>query len=94
MSAVGLEAKKEEGIPPLWTKEFILLTISNLFLFLSFQMLIPTLPVFVSEKGGDEVAVGMVISVFTISALLIRPFAGRALDTIGRKKILMAGFPK
>lgn len=91
MSVIGSAAKKEEGLPPLWTKEFILLTLSNLFLFLSFQMLIPTLPVYVSEKGGDEFAVGLVISVFTISALLIRPFAGRALDTIDRKKILLIG---
>lgn len=75
----------------LWTKNFILLTISNLFLFVAFQMLIPTLPLFVAEKGGDQLAVGLVIGIFTISALLIRPFAGKALDTIGRRKILVAG---
>ena len=75
----------------LWTKEFIGITISNLFLFLSFQMLIPTLPVYVEESGGDELAIGLVIGIFTISALLTRPFAGKGLDTVGRKKILVIG---
>ncbi|MBP1931074.1 MFS transporter [Ammoniphilus resinae] len=75
----------------LWTKEFIGITISNLFLFLSFQMLIPTLPVYVEENGGDELAIGLVIGIFTISALLTRPFAGKGLDTIGRRKILTIG---
>jgi MFS family permease len=54
-------------------------------------MLLPTLPVYVTDKGGDQLAVGLVISLFTVSALLVRPFAGKALDTIGRKPVLMFG---
>ncbi|MCF6094636.1 MFS transporter [Microaerobacter geothermalis] len=77
--------------PPLWTKDFVLISLSNLFLFTSFQMLIPTLPAYVEDHGGDEFAVGLVIGLFTISALLTRPFAGKALDTIGRRKVLFSG---
>ena len=91
MSNIAAAETETNNIPPLWTKEFILITISNLFLTFSFQMLIPTLPVYVSERGGDELAVGMVISVFTISALLTRPFAGKALDSVGRRKVLFIG---
>ncbi len=75
----------------LWTKEFILMTISNLFLFFSFQMLIPTMPAYTQQSGGDQFAVGLVVGIFTISALLIRPFAGKALDTINRKYVLFIG---
>ncbi|RKD22848.1 MFS transporter [Ammoniphilus oxalaticus] len=91
MGHVDPVAPQTEATPRLWTRAFIILTISNLFLFLSFQMLIPTLPVFVANMGGDELAVGMVISVFTISALLARPFAGKALDSMDRRKVLVIG---
>jgi len=76
---------------PLWTKNFILLSLSNLLLFLGFQMLMPTLPDYVAQNGGGNFAVGMVISIFTLSAVLIRPFSGAALDLLGRRKILVIG---
>ncbi len=75
----------------LWTKDFLFTTVSNLFLFFSFQMLIPTLPVYTERLGGDEFAVGMVIGIFTISALLTRPFAGKALDRYNRRNVLIIG---
>jgi len=75
----------------LWTRDFIFTTFANLFLFFSFQMLIPTLPVFTEQLGGDEFDVGLVIGIFTISALIIRPFAGKALDTLSKRMILFVG---
>lgn len=75
----------------LWTKDFVILALSNFMLFVSFQMLLPTLPVYVTDMGGDQLAVGLVISLFTVSALLVRPFTGKALDTIGRKPVLLIG---
>jgi MFS family permease len=84
-----LENAKQKSA--LWTRDFVLLALANLCLFFSFQMLIPTLPAFVTDMGGDELQVGMVISVFTISAVLTRPFAGRSLDTAGRRKTLLTG---
>lgn len=76
---------------PLWTKDFIITTFSNLFLFFGFQMLIPTLPAYTEKAGGDEIAVGWVIGIFTLAALFTRPFAGRALDNLNRKKVLFVG---
>jgi MFS family permease len=75
----------------LWTKDFILTSLSNLFLFFSFHLLTPILPVYVVEMGGDKFAAGMVVGIFTVSALVIRPFAGGALDVMGRKKVLYFG---
>jgi MFS family permease len=79
------------GKVPLWTGNFILLCLVNLTLFLAFQMLIPTLPVYVSEMGGSKTAVGLIIGIFTISAVVVRPFTGRLLDTHGRRGILLIG---
>ena len=75
----------------LWTKNFILTTLSNLFLFFSFHLLTPTLPIYVVEMGGGKLAAGLVVGIFTLTAILIRPFAGRALDVMGRKKVLYFG---
>ena len=76
---------------PLWTRDFILICLANLTIFLGFQMLLPTLPVYVKHLGGDEAMAGLVIGVFTISAVLIRPFVGMALDIYGRKVIYLVG---
>ncbi|MEW9701642.1 MFS transporter [Paenibacillus sp. SI8] len=76
---------------PLWTKTFLLTSLSNLLLFFSFQMLIPTIPTHIAQLGGDDLQVGLVIGIFTISSLLTRPFAGKALDLLGRKHVLLVG---
>ncbi|UKS30307.1 MFS transporter [Paenibacillus sp. HWE-109] len=88
MAPISKQDKKQK---PLWTKAFLITSLSNLLLFFSFQMLIPTIPTHVSELGGNDVQVGLVIGVFTISSLLTRPFAGRALDLLGRKHVLLVG---
>ncbi|WCN37142.1 MFS transporter [Aneurinibacillus uraniidurans] len=84
--ATNIPAKKE----PLWTKNFILLSLSNFFLFMGFQMLLPTLPVFVSEHGGNGTEVGLVIALLTLSAIIIRFFTGVALETMNRH-VMFAG---
>jgi MFS family permease len=76
---------------PLWTQTFLITSLSNLLLFFSFQMLIPTIPTHVSQLGGNDVQVGLVIGIFTISSLLTRPFAGKALDLLGRRHVLLVG---
>lgn len=83
--------EKQQLKEKLWTKDFIILSLSNFFLFFGFQMLLPTLPMYVSYLGGEDSAVGLVIGIFTVSALLIRPFSGAALDIFGRKLFLLVG---
>ncbi|CAM4512399.1 MFS family permease [Paenibacillus endophyticus] len=75
----------------LWTKPFILLILSNLFLFLSLEMLLPTLPMFAAEKGGTDAQIGLIIGLFTFSAVLLRPFVGMASDKFGKKLLLLVG---
>jgi len=74
----------------LWNTSFILLAIGNLMMATGFYFLIPTLPVYVMDvlhaKTSD---VGYVLAAYTISALIIRPFVGIALDTWGRKWIYL-----
>ncbi len=77
--------------PPIWTKDFIEITIMNLLIFLGFQMLLPTLPIYVKSIGGADSAIGWIIGLSTIASLLIRPFSGIALDKFSRKSVLLIG---
>ncbi len=76
---------------PLWTRNFILVILANLVIFTSFQMLLPTIPVYVEHMGGQAAIQGLVIGVFTFSANMVRPFVGWALDSVGRKLIFLFG---
>ncbi len=74
----------------IWSKGFILLCIGNLFMAMAFYQLLPVLPVFIKEElGGGKAEIGSILALFTVSALLIRPFTGIALDRIGRKWIFL-----
>lgn len=75
----------------LWTKDFILITLVNLFIFLGFQMLLPVLPVYSAQLGGTEAWAGLVVGTFTLSAVIMRPIAGRMLDRQGRRGVYLSG---
>ena len=75
----------------IWTRDFLLIVMSNFFVFLGFQMTLPTIPLFVKELGGNDQLIGVVVGIFTFSALLLRPYAGRALETKGRRFVFLTG---
>lgn len=75
----------------IWSRDFILICLANFFVFLGFQMTLPTIPLYVEKLGGNEQLIGIVVGLFTFSALLIRPFAGHTLETKGRKFVFLLG---
>src|SRR5579875_2068683 len=75
----------------IWTKDFVLICLANFFIFLGFQMTLPTIPLFVEHLGGNDQLIGFVIGIFTFSALLLRPFAGHALESKGRRFVYLIG---
>lgn len=75
----------------IWTRDFILVCSANFFIFLGFQMTLPTLPLFIKELGGSDQIVGVIVGIFTFSALLFRPYAGKSLETKGRRFVYMFG---
>ncbi|WP_231710553.1 MFS transporter [Gracilibacillus suaedae] len=64
---------------------------ANFFIFLGFQMTLPTIPLFVQHLGGSDEFIGIITGIFTFSALLLRPTAGHALETRGRQFVYMIG---
>lgn len=74
----------------LWTKDFILICLTSLFMFTSFYFLISTLPIYVvNVLKGSESNVGYIIGILTITAVLVRPISGYLLDTMGRKSVVV-----
>src|SRR5699024_5707024 len=75
----------------IFTRDFAFIWFANFFIFLGFQMTLPTIPIFVNELGGSDQLIGVIVGIFTFSALIIRPYAGHALETKGRGKIYLFG---
>lgn len=71
------------------SRNYVLLCISNFLQFIIHFLLITALPIFVGQKlGGTDSEVGLVIGLYMIGAVLIRPFVGRWMDAYDQKKIL------
>ena len=51
----------------------------------------PTLPVYVQQIGGGNTAAGLIIGLFSLSAVLARPLFGKLMDSRGRKVVLITG---
>jgi predicted MFS family arabinose efflux permease len=85
------EAQQNQGTEKIWSKDFLFIFLANFFIFLGFQMTLPTIPLFAEHLGGNDQLIGFVVGIFTFSALLVRPFAGRMLETKGRGFIYLTG---
>ena len=74
----------------IYTPQFGLLCLSSFLFFASFNMIVPELPDYLTSLGGGEYK-GLIISLFTITAGLSRPFSGKLADTIGRIPVMIFG---
>lgn len=69
----------------LWSKEFTAVTSSNLLMAWAFYALMPTLPIYLTrDLRISHGHTGLVMAAFSISAILIRPFAGYLIDNYHR----------
>lgn len=88
------DAGQEEAIQyqvKLWNSNYILILISSVLIFIGHQIFNPILPQYIGSLGISEGMTGSIISIAGISALVVRPFIGRALDTYGRKMVFLFG---
>jgi MFS family permease len=54
-------------------------------------MIMPVLPVYLTQVGGNNFQIGVVMGCFTVSAIIIRLFAVRITGYLGSRVFLMAG---
>jgi predicted MFS family arabinose efflux permease len=85
-----LKGEKYMDKPKLWTKDFINITTISFFIFLAFYILLTALPIqLTKEFGGGADQAGLLLTLFLIAAIVIRPFAGKWVSGGSQKKILI-----
>ncbi|MFG6115515.1 MFS transporter [Halobacillus sp. MO56] len=83
---------KQSKREPIWTKSFISISLTQFTVFLAFYALLTTLPIYViQDMNGTEAQGGLTVTAMLVAAILIRPFSGKLIDVIGKKKTLIAG---
>ena len=62
-------------------------------IFFSFMLIMPILPLYLSEEfGSGKHTIGVVLSGYTIMALVARMFSGYIVDTYNRKTVLLLSY--
>ncbi len=74
----------------LWNSNYNKAMVSNFAVSFAFYILTPLLPIYLSERfGATKDIIGLVLSGYTIAALVFRPFSGYIVDSFNRKKTLV-----
>ncbi len=59
----------------------------------AFYTLVPTLPFYLQEVfGAGKTTIGIILSIYTVAVLCVRPFAGWIADTFARKPLYIAAY--
>ncbi|MFI5956269.1 MFS transporter [Cryptosporangium sp. NPDC051539] len=82
---------RDRSTERLITKEFVLLLVAALGAFLSLGMTLPVLPYFVQDLGGGDLAIGVVVGIMAVSAVMVRPFTARAIQNLGFQPLVLVG---
>ncbi len=80
------------NVEPLFTRAFVALGLAELCYFTAAGIAIFGLPLYVTGPiGGSDAWAGVAFGAFALSALVLRPVAGRLSDTLGRRPLLLGG---
>jgi MFS family permease len=78
--------------PTLLTPAFVTLTLAALAYFTGDGVLVPAVPRYVEGPlGAGNVAVGLVVGAFSLSAFFLRPWVGGLGDRWGRRPLMLVG---
>jgi MFS family permease len=78
--------------PRLVTRPFLLVAGASLAYFLADGVLLPAVPLYVEGPlRGSDIAVGVSVGAFSVTALVLRPWAGRLGDRRGRRLLMLVG---
>jgi len=75
----------------IWSRNFILISLSNALLFGGFHLLMPTLPLFIAAYGATSTQIGLIIGGFTFSAVGVRFFTTKGIMRWGHRRFLQIG---
>jgi MFS family permease len=80
-----------QSIRNILTRDFILGFFAQFIFAIAFNALIPTLPIYLSRLESKDTEIGVLIGIFSVSSLILRPFVGRSLLKIPERNFMIAG---
>ena len=84
---------KDQHTEKLWNGNYIKIWLANFMIFFSFMLLTPLLPTYLSETfHADKDTIGMVLSGYTLTALVVRSLSGYMVDSFPRRVVLVASY--
>ncbi len=69
----------------------LLLMLNNFIIFTGIGLIIPIMPSYMNLLHINGSILGLLVAAFSITQLVFSPIAGRLSDSIGRKKVILAG---
>lgn len=77
----------------LFTRDYICVCLAAFMMSFSFFILVPTLPLYLSDTFGiGKALVGVVLSCYVVAVLSVRPMAGFVADTLPRKSVYIVAY--
>ena len=77
----------------LWNSNYLKVWSANFMIFFSFMLLTPLLPSYLSDTfGADKQTIGIVLSGYTLTALLIRALSGYMVDSFPRRVVMVVSY--
>ncbi len=89
MHVAAPPASPSRPVDRLWTPNYVLLLFSVHTHFASWFMLVATLPLYIEDRPDWQI--GFVVGIIGASSVLVRPFTGRWVDRLGRRRFMIAG---
>lgn len=78
--------------PQLWTKDFIINSLTNFFIYLTYYLLMLIMTVFATDQfDASPSQAGLASGIFIVGALVGRLCAGKSIDRVGMKRMLYLG---
>lgn len=77
----------------LWTSDYVKAWSCNFLIVFSFMIVTPLLPLYLKDSfGADKNVIGIVLSGYTLTALLSRSIGGYLVDSLPRKTVLVVSW--
>lgn len=70
-------------------KNFILVLLATVTFISTYYMMMPVIPSHMLDLGYDNLTIGTVAGLFSISSMIARPISGIWIDTMGSKKVML-----
>lgn len=85
--------QNKESKPQLWSLNFINVCVANFLMACSFNLLMPSIPLYITQHlGVPQSKTGIVLASYAIALIFVRPFSGYLVDQYSRKGMLLIGF--